>query len=99
MICVPLSQVPRVPEIKCSRELVDEEGVRLIKLGVVKNKSRKEVKVAFKCNENLTINLMAELIGLGSQEEGEVEVKPKNFQVGGKGVFLLSFLTNGPSEL
>lgn len=55
--------------------------------------------MAFKCNENLTINLMAELIGLGSQEEGEVEVKPKNFQVGGKGVFLLSFLTNGPSEL
>lgn len=71
----------------------------MIKLGVVKNKSRKEVKLAFKCNENLALNLMAELIGLGAQEEGEVDVKPKNFQVGGKGVFLLSFLTNGPNEL
>ena len=91
--------MPRVPEIKCTRELVNEEGIRLIKLGIVKNKSRKEVKLAFKCTENLTINLMAELVGLGVIEEAEVDVKPKSFQVGGKGVFLLSFLTNAPNEL
>jgi len=91
--------VPRVPEIKCTRELVNEEGIRLIKLGIVKNKSRKEVKLAFKCTENLTLNLMAELVGLGVIEEAEVDVKPKSFQVGGKGVFLLIFLTNAPNEL
>lgn len=98
-ISIPLHQVPRVPEIKCSRELVSEEGIRLIKLGVIKNRSRKEVKLAFKCTENLSLNLLAELVGLGGQDDGEVDVKPKSLQVGGKGVFLLSFVTNGPSEV
>lgn len=65
VITVPLSQLPKLPEIKCSRELVSEDGIRLIKLGVIKNKSRKEVKLAFKSTENLSLNLLVELIGIG----------------------------------
>jgi hypothetical protein len=99
VITIPLQQVPRMPEIKCSRELVSEEGIRLIKLGVMKNRSRKEVKLAFKSTENLTLNLLVELVGLGGQNDAEVDVKPKSLQVGGKGIFLLSFIANGPSEM
>jgi hypothetical protein len=70
--------------------------VRLLKLGVIRSKSRKEVRIAFKCTENLSVNLQVELVGL-EEGDGEVDVKPKNVQVGGKGVFLLNFSTNAPT--
>jgi hypothetical protein len=43
---------------------VDGEGVRLLKIGVIRSKGKKEVKVAFKCTENLSVSLQVELIGL-----------------------------------
>jgi uncharacterized protein YwlG (UPF0340 family) len=66
-------------------------------LGVIKNKSRKEVKLAFKSTENISVNLLVEMVGLGDQNEGEVDVKPKSLQVGGKGAFVLTFVTNHPA--
>lgn len=40
-IKVELSQIAKVPEVRCNRELVSEEGTRMIKLGIVRNKSKK----------------------------------------------------------
>lgn len=38
---VMLSQTAKIPEVRCNRELVSEEGTRMIKLGIVKNKSKR----------------------------------------------------------
>lgn len=57
-IKISLSQVPKYPEVRCNRELVSEEGVRVIKMGVIKNKSKKEIKIAFKSTENLNFTLL-----------------------------------------
>lgn len=39
----------------------------MIKMGIVRNKSKKEVKLAFRSTENLTFTLLAELVGLEEQ--------------------------------
>ena len=40
-IDVQLQQQTVLPFVRCCKELVNEEGVRLIKLAVLKNKSKK----------------------------------------------------------
>jgi len=62
-ICVDLKQVSRIPFVKCNKELVDEDGFRILKLAIIKNKSRRETKLAFRCSENLNLTLFAELLG------------------------------------
>jgi hypothetical protein len=49
-LSVDLKQVARIPFVKCNKELVDEDGFRILKLAIIKNKSRKETKLAFKCS-------------------------------------------------
>lgn len=65
-------------------------------MGIVRNKSKKEVKLAFRSTENLAFTLLAELVGLEEQGSNEVEVKPKSIPVNGKGAFILTFVTNCP---
>ncbi len=94
---VPLTQKIVVPFVHCSKELISEEGFRMIKLAAVKGRFKKETKVVFRCSEYLNITLLTDIIGLN--EEREVEVKPKALQLGGKGMFVLNFSTNFPEEI
>jgi hypothetical protein len=43
---------------------MNAEGMRVIKLGVIKEKSRKDIKVTFKSVENSNFTLFSELFGL-----------------------------------
>lgn len=74
--------------------MVNEDGFRMIKLAVVKNKPKKDTKVTFKCPDQFNFTLLAGIIGLTDGKE--VEVKPKMFQINGKGMFVLNFSTRFP---
>ena len=71
----------------------------MVKLAVVKNKTKKETKLVFKCTENLNLCLLAELMGVDDLGCSEVEVKPKLTQTQGKGMFILSVSSNCPQVL
>lgn len=76
--------------------MISEDGFRMIKLAAVRNKPKKETKIAFKCPEQLNFTLLADIIGLSSDKE--IEVKPKTFQMSGKGMFVLTFNINFPEN-
>jgi hypothetical protein len=97
VICIELKQTARIPFVRCSKELVDEDGFRVLNLAVIKNRSRKETRIAFKCSENLNLTFFAELLGEDQKEATEVEIKPRCIPVGNKGMFSLSFLPAAPS--
>lgn len=50
VICIELKQTAKIPFVRCNKELVDEDGFRVLKLAVIKNRSRKETKIVFKCS-------------------------------------------------
>ena len=95
---VELLQETIVPFVKCCKELVNDDGERVIKLASIKNKTKKDTKLVFRCPEGANMTLLAELMGL-EEDRGEVEVRPKMIQTGGKGMFILSVVANCPNAL
>lgn len=59
ILVVNICQTTCVPEIKCSKELINAEGMRVIKLGIIKEKSRRDIKVTFKSLENSNFTLFS----------------------------------------
>jgi hypothetical protein len=92
-IVVDLKQTVQLPSITCPKELETEES-RLIKLGVVKGKSKKECRVPFKLNHDMKISVTTEILSLEEEVIPIVDVKPKSMILNGKGQFSISFCTN-----
>ena len=91
---VLLKQTAVMPSISCPKELIDSEGMRLLKVGVLPSKAKKETKITFKSEpDNIRFTLVGDLLGEG-QAGGHVEMKPKLIQVpAGRGGFMVSIIS------
>ena len=82
-----------MPLIECPKEMETTES-RMIKLGIVKGKTKKECRVPFKLCNNMRMGITTEVIGLEDELTPILEVKPKSMTLTGKGQFSLCFSAN-----
>lgn len=88
-----LKQRVQIPEVVCTKELYIEEQ-RVIKLSVMFSKGKKECRVPFKMNHQMTISVTADLVGLEEEAIPLIDVKPKSMTLAGKGQFSLLLVMN-----